>query len=126
MNYIATKRCPLCRSEKTTVSIISGNVKRGNDPFTVASEWTCQSCRHTFTDPAEHESHPVLMCEECRTPTRHDSVGVVDAVWHDPNLKKETSAATTKLENYRCPCGRERSFGVASHTLHSPGLAPAA
>jgi hypothetical protein len=123
MEYIATKRCPLCRSEKTTVSIVPSSVNRGKDPFTVVSEWTCQSCHHTFTDPAEHESHPVLMCEACRVPTRHDYVGTVDAVWRDPNVKPATSAAPTKLESYRCPCGRERSFGIASH---SSGLAPAA
>jgi hypothetical protein len=122
VEYTATQRCPVCQSARTTVKAVPSEAKRNGEALDVNSVWTCLDCEKVFGPSQVTVSEPILMCPACRTPTRHEHIGTVDARWTTPagTLVPKVEAGSqvsppVKLENYRCGCGSERTCGIAKN-----------
>jgi hypothetical protein len=72
MHFVATQRCPKCRSAETAVSAAPPKGDGRSAGEIVNIFWECRTCGHRFTPSDRPNRSPVLMCGGCRIPTPHD------------------------------------------------------
>lgn len=116
MVFIATQRCPVCKSSNTVVALVETQRTFLNHAAGKESQWTCSDCRLVFKPSNAHVSSPVLMCESCKVPTEHKFLRAARGVFK-PVGESHATDIPIFHEIYACSCGSERIFGFANVPL---------
>jgi hypothetical protein len=114
MEYVATQRCPCCKSTDTKVSSIELPRSHKYHEPGVSVRWSCSNCRADFEPSGQHVMLPVLMCERCKVPTKHKFLRSDRGVFKSLATEVQspgTQSAPVLHELYACPCGTVRVFG---------------
>lgn len=114
MEYVATQRCPSCKSTNTTVlSTTLPRAHKYHDPG-VEVRWSCSNCRLTFEPSNRHVMTPILMCAKCGVPTKHTFHRSGRGIFRSLAADVQPSNSPIDHEIYVCPCGEERIYGSSS------------
>jgi predicted Zn-ribbon and HTH transcriptional regulator len=98
MHFVATQRCPNCRSEKTAVQLLppSGDTRAAVETAVVI--WTCQSCGHQFPPHDRPNRNPVLICGKCHEPTVHQRA------WLEPRTEVGPRGLAIRFNEHIMQC----------------------
>jgi hypothetical protein len=120
MMYVATQRCPCCKSTATTVSLTELPRSHKYHEPGVSVRWTCSNCHTNFEPSNSHESSPVLMCAKCGLPTRHTFLRADRGIFKSMAAEVQLANSPVLHELYACACGEVRLYG--SVNLEIPKL----
>lgn len=122
MNYIATQRCPKCKSSSTTVKLVELPKTHKQHDASLAFRWICSDCHWEFPASDVTLSEAIIPCVKCKEWTPHRFVRNELRAYRSPIslAEKKVDLTTASVEPpvhnvqsniWACFCGTERVYG---------------